>query len=201
MGRLLDRIKSDLRYEEALKACMNCGMCTAVCPAAEFYEYDPRQICEIVQRRDEVEIERMLRSDVIWYCGQCMSCKPRCPRGNAPGEIINILRKVSQETGYFKESEMGRQQTQIMNSIGSNILEIGYCVHPDKVDPDYHVEQGPVWRWYVDNIEEIAPKLGANYHGDGSGALRKISHEDMSEVQKIFEVTGGIKLRKDVLDQ
>lgn len=96
---------------------------------------------------------------------------------------------------------MGRQQTQIMNSIGSNILEIGYCVHPDKVDPDYHVEQGPVWRWYVDNIEEIAPKLGANYHGDGSGALRKISHEDMSEVQKIFEVTGGIKLRKDVLDQ
>jgi heterodisulfide reductase subunit C len=109
-----------------------------------------------------------------------------------------VLRKVSQETGYFRDSEMGRQQTQLMNAIGTNILDIGYCVHPDRVDPDYHIEQGPVWRWYVENIEEVSPKLGANYHGDGPGALRTIPHEDMAEVHKIFEVTGGFELRKKV---
>ncbi len=200
MGALIDEIKSDLRFHEALKACMNCGMCTAVCPAAEFYDYDPRRICEMVQRNNEPEIENLLRTDSIWFCGQCMSCKPRCPRGNAPGEIINILRKISQEKGYFKDSNMGRQQVQIMNSIGSNILEIGYCVHPDKVNPDSHIEQGPVWRWYIDNIEELSPKLGANYHGDGSGALRKISREDIDEINKIFETTGGMKFRKTVLE-
>jgi heterodisulfide reductase subunit C len=127
-----------------------------------------------------------------------MSCKPRCPRGNAPGEVINVLRKVSQETGYFRESEMGRQQTELMNGIAQNILDIGYCVHPDRVNPDYHIEQGPVWRWFVDNIEEVAPKLGANYHGNGPGALRTIPHEDMAEVHKIFEVTGGFELREKV---
>ena len=127
-----------------------------------------------MQRNDETVIEELLRSETIWYCGQCMSCKPRCPRGNAPGEVINVLRKVSQETGYFRDSEMGRQQTQLMNGIAQNILDIGYCVHPDRVDPDYHIEQGPVWRWYIDNIEEVAPKLGANYHGSGPGALRTI---------------------------
>ena len=196
---LVDLIKEDVRYGEALKACMNCGMCTAVCPAAEFYDYDPRRICDTVQRGDESTIENLLRTDTIWYCGQCMSCKPRCPRNNAPGEIINILRKISQELGYFKDSEMGRQQIQLMNETETNILEIGYCVHPDKVLPEKHAEQGPIWRWYRDNIEEIAPKLGANYHGEGPGALRNIPHEDMDEIHRIFELTGGMELREQVL--
>ena len=201
MGNFVNLIKKDVRYKEALKACMNCGMCTAVCPAAEFYDYDPRRICDMVQRGDEKSIEALLRSDTIWYCGQCMSCKPRCPRGNAPGEIINILRKLSQEFGYFKYSEKGRQQVQLMNETENNILEIGYCVHPDKVNPEKHVEQGPIWRWFIENIEEIAPKLGANYHGEGAGALRNIPHEDMDEVRKIFEVTGGMDLREKVLNK
>ena len=47
----------DVRLEEGLKACMNCGVCTAVCPAAEFYNYDPRQIVAIVQSRDDEQIE------------------------------------------------------------------------------------------------------------------------------------------------
>lgn len=201
MGNLVDYIKQDLRAEEALKACMNCGICTAICPAAEFYDYDPRRICDTVQRGIETEIERLLKSDTIWYCGQCMSCKTRCPRGNVPGEMINVLRKASQELGYYVESEKGRQQKQLMNTVGKNILDIGYCVHPDRVDPDYHPEQGPVWEWYIEHIEEIAPKLGANYHGEGPGALRNIPEEDLEEVRRIFEVTGGMELRKKVLEE
>ena len=198
MSTITDYIKQDVRADEALKACMNCGMCTAVCPAAEFYDYDPRRICDTVQRGDEAEIERLLRSDTIWYCGQCMSCKTRCPRGNVPGELISVLRRASQELGYFAESEKGLQQKQLMNSIERNILEIGYCVYPDRVDPDYHPEQGPIWQWYRENINEIAPKLGANYHGQGAGALRDIPEEDLNEVRRIFEVTGGIKLKEQV---
>ena len=200
MSNLIDYLKQDVRAEEALKACMNCGVCTAICPAAEFYDYDPRRICDTVQRGDETEIEQLLKSDTIWYCGQCMSCKTRCPRGNVPGELINVLRRASQELGYYSESEKGLQQKQLMNSIGKNILDIGYCVHPDRVSPDYHPEQGPIWEWYIENIEEIAPKLGANYHGEGAGALRKISEEDLEEVRRIFEVTGGMKLREMIVE-
>lgn len=200
MSNLIEYLKQDVRTDEALKACMNCGVCTAVCPAAEFYDYDPRRICDSVQRGDEAEIENLLKSDTIWYCGQCMSCKTRCPRGNVPGELINVLRRASQELGYFTESEKGVQQKQLMNTIGKNILDIGYCVHPDVVKPDYHTEQGPIWEWYIENIEDISQKLGANYHGEGAGALRKISEEDLDEVRRIFEVTGGMELRKKVLD-
>ena len=200
MSNLIEYLKQDVRTDDALKACMNCGVCTAVCPAAEFYDYDPRRICDTVQRGDEAEIENLLKSDTIWYCGQCMSCKTRCHRGNVPGELISILRKASQELGYFTESEKGVQQKQLMNSIEKNILDIGYCVHPDVVNPDYHPEQGPIWEWYIENIEDISKKLGANYHGEGAGALRKISEEDLNEVRRIFEVTGGMKLRESVLD-
>ena len=199
MGNLYNLLMQDIRFNDAIKACMNCGVCTAICPAAEFYDYDPRRICDYVQRKDEKAIEELLRSDTIWYCGQCLSCKTRCPRGNVPAEIILILRKVSQELGYFADSEKGRQQARIVEGVGKNILDIGYCVHPDTVDPDLPPEQGPVWRWYHDNIEDIAPKLGANYHGEGPGALRDIRKENLEEVRRIFEVTGGIELHDKVL--
>lgn len=191
MGYLLQYLKKDPRYEESLNACMNCGMCTAICPAAEFYDYDPRRICDVVQRGEEEELEQLLKGDEIWYCGQCMSCKTRCPRGNAPGELVNVLRKASQELGYSEESRLGRQQKGLRREILEGILETGYCVYPDRVDPAAHPEQGPVWKWYRDHIGEVAPRFGANYHGSGPGALRDIPEADLKEVRRIFEVTEG----------
>ena len=73
MGRLYDLLMKDYRLKEGLNACINCGTCTAICPAAEFYRYDPRKIVDIVQSKDDDEIEKLLKSDTIWYCGECMS--------------------------------------------------------------------------------------------------------------------------------
>ena len=191
MAKIYDILLQDVRFQEGLNACMNCGVCTAICPAAEFYKYDPRQICDMVQSRNEDKLEDLLRSETIWYCGQCMSCKTRCPRGNVPGLVITVLRKLSQELGYFTESEKGRQQFALKRAIGNNIVNTGYCVHVDIVDPKMHPEQGPVWKWYFDNVEEVADRLGGNYKKLGPGALRKIPEESLEEVRKIYEVTGG----------
>jgi len=194
MGILFDTINNDFRYHEALTSCMNCGVCTAICPAAEFYKYEPRKICNIVQQQDEQEIEALLRSETIWYCGQCMSCKTRCPRGNVPGALISVLRKVSQEMGFFSQSEKGRQQLAVKRVVGQSILDRGYCVHPDILDPALHPEQGPVWVWFKNNIEELAEKMGANYKKDGAGALRQIRQENLDEIKNIFDVTGASDL-------
>jgi len=199
MGNISRLLKEDMRFAEAIKTCMNCGTCTAICPAAEFYDYDPRKICDVIQRENEEEIDNLLRADGIWFCGQCMSCKTRCPRENVPGLLITILRKVSQELGYFTESKKGIQQFALAKSIGANIKELGYSVHPDRIDYDKHLEQGPIWKWYKENIEDIAPKLGANYHGDGPGALRNIQRETLDEVNKIFEATGANDFLKTIV--
>ena len=94
----------------------------------------------------------------------------------------------------------GRKQQDIMRGVGANILKIGYCVHPDTVDPKLHPEQGPIWAWYVEHIKEVAPRFGANYQGDGPGALRKIRQENLDEIRKIFEISGGIDLRNKVME-
>ncbi|MBO4646097.1 MAG: 4Fe-4S dicluster domain-containing protein [Bacteroidales bacterium] len=200
MGNLIDLLSQDIRFKDSLKACMNCGICTAICPASEFFDYDPRQICDTVQRHDEEAIEKLLRSETIWLCGQCMSCKARCPRSNAPGEIVTILRKYSQLLGYYNP-EIKEQQRRMAVNQGRNILNTGYCIHPDLVKPEMHPEQGPIWEWYFKNIQDVAPKLGANYHGDGPGALREIKKKNLDEIRKIYEITGGMDLMEQLMDE
>jgi len=191
MGKLYDKLAGDVRFIEGLKACLNCGTCTAICPAAEFYNYQPRQIVDILQTRDDEQIEALMKSETIWYCGECMSCVTRCPRGNAPGLLITVLRSVSQELGYFVESEKGRQQLALKRTVGEWILEYGYCLYPSEINPEMHPEQGPIWEWEHDHMDAVMHRLGANYKQTGPGILRKIPIEDLEEVRRIFDETGG----------
>ncbi|NSW44594.1 MAG: 4Fe-4S dicluster domain-containing protein [Bacteroidales bacterium] len=188
---LLEQLKTDFRFIEGMKACINCGVCTAICPAAQYYEYDPRMVVNIVQRKQESELEQLLKSDSIWMCGECLSCKTRCPRENVPAYIIQSLKTLSIKTGYFTESEKGRQQLALVRTIGKHILEEGYCVHIDKIDMDMFPEQGPVWEWVKENIKTLSLTVGANYHGSGSGSLRQIPQESINELKAIFKQTGG----------
>ena len=191
MGKYYDMLAKDVRLREGLKACMNCGLCTGVCPAAEFYNYDPRQIIVTVQSRDDEAIEALMKSNTIWYCGECMSCRPRCPRGNTPGYVIQALSTLSQRLGFFVESEKGRQQLAIKRTIGQHILDRGYCISPRLVDPAMHPKQGPVWRWVRDNDTEVFGKFTPNYGKPGAGPIREIDPETLDEIRRIFEVTGG----------
>ncbi len=188
----------DIRFEEGLNSCMNCGVCTAICPAAEFYDYDPRKVVGLVQSGENDEIENLLKSETIWYCGECMSCKTRCPRGNAPGLIIMALRGLSQDLGFFIESEKGRQQLAVKRTVGQWILDHGYCLYLEGVGTDLYPEQGPVWDWIQDNYSEVYRRLGANYQGEGPGILRKIPEEALEEIREIFEVTGGMTRYKKI---
>lgn len=193
MPTLIAQLRMDVRFIDGLKACINCGICTAVCPAAQFYDYDPRRVVNIVQTGDEAEIETLLKSDTIWYCGECLSCKTRCPRNNTPGYIIQALRNLSQQNGYFAFSERGRQQLQVKRKVGDRMLQYGYCVYVDEIDTEEHPEQGPVWDWFRKNTGTILERLGANYQGSGPGTMRTVSEADMEELRSIFAETGALR--------
>jgi heterodisulfide reductase subunit C len=190
---LYEELDKDVRYIEGLKACLSCGVCTAICPAAEVSDYDPRMVVNIVQQNDEDELEKLLKSDTIWRCGECLSCKTRCPRGNVPGYIIQSLRALSIETGLFIESEQGRKQLAVKRTVGDHILKYGYCVYIDEVDNDMYPEQGPVWSWLRKNRESMLKRLGTSYRKDLSGTLRNTSQESLDDLKKIFDETGGTR--------
>ena len=193
MENLVQELFSDIRLQEGLKACINCGTCTAICPAAQVSEYDPRMVMEMVQHHNEEVLLELLKGDTIWRCGECLSCKTRCPRGNTPGYIIQALRALSIKTGLFADSEQGRLQLEIKRSVGEHILKYGYCVHIDEVDTGKYPEQGPVWEWYRENRESLLARLAANYNLEGAGTLRKISKQALDDLYSIFIETGAIE--------
>lgn len=188
---LYTELQKDVRYQEGMHTCINCGTCTSICAAAEFYDYNPRAIMKLLERGDEQELEDLLKSDTIWYCGECMSCKTRCPRNNTPGLVIMALRNLAMETGYFAQSEKGRQQLFLKRVVGGWILNHGYCLYLEGIGTDLYPEQGPIWDWKQEHWPAVMKRLGANYKGEGPGGLRKIPDEALDEIHKIFDVTGG----------
>lgn len=200
MSQYLDQLKKDIRFIEGLNGCINCGVCTAICPAASCYLYDPRQIADTVQRGSEKEIESLLKSDTIWYCGECLSCKTRCPRGNTPGYIIQSLRALSIESGLFIESKQGQKQLAIKQTIGEHILDYGYCVYIDEITSERYPEQGPVWKWLRENRDEVMERLGTSYKKDQGGTLRNIPQESLDDLRRIFDETGASK-RFEILEK
>lgn len=192
MTKLYEALKNDIRFVEGLKACINCGICTAICPAAAFANYDPRQIVDTVQRGNENDLELLLKSDTIWYCGECLSCKTRCPRGNVPGYLIQALRSLSIDTGLFIKSKQGQKQLVIKRTTGEHILKYGYCVYIDEVTTEMYPEQGPVWDWFQQNRKQVLDRLGASYQKCQQGTLRTIPKESLIDLKRIFEETGAI---------
>ncbi|MDD4032572.1 MAG: 4Fe-4S dicluster domain-containing protein [Bacteroidales bacterium] len=192
METLYDRLSKDVRYIEGLNACINCGTCTAICPAAEVSDYDPRMLMDSVQEHNEDVLREILSSDTIWRCGECLSCKTRCPKGNTPGSVVQALRNLSVETGLFMKSSQGQKQLALKRMIGEDILRFGYCVYVDQINTGSHPEQGPVWDWFKKNKESLLQRFGASYGKETSGTLRKIPEESLDELRNIFKETGAL---------
>jgi heterodisulfide reductase subunit C len=193
MEKLFDRLKEDIRFVHGLNSCINCGTCSAICPAASFWDYDPREIADQMQLEDDSILEELLGGEKIWHCGQCMSCKTRCPRDNTPGMLIQALRNLSIETGLYMNSARGRQMYALKKLIGDTILATGYCVHADGLDTTMFPEQGPIWDWIRKNSSEVYNRFGNSYNKPGDGALRKIPEEALRELHEIFRITGTLQ--------
>ena len=79
-------------YGQRPEYCHQCGKCSSGCPAASFLDFRPRKIIAMVQLG---MIEELLKSEVIWSCAQCLTCKERCPRDAAPYDVIQALQNLA----------------------------------------------------------------------------------------------------------
>jgi len=176
-----------------MQGCINCGTCTAVCPAASVSNYDPREIMDLVQEEDEESLRELLSSNSIWLCGECLSCKTRCPRDNTPCYVIQALRALSIESGLFRNSEEGLKQKELVDRLGRHMLDHGYCIYFDDLNIEMYPEQGPVWEWLRENRHSILKRLGCSYQESRPGSLRDIPQESISDLRAIFRESGAIE--------
>lgn len=71
------------------KKCIKCGKCSGACPAYSEMEYHPHQFASMFVNG---EIEALLESDSVFKCMSCMACVERCPKGVAPGKLVEAIR-------------------------------------------------------------------------------------------------------------
>jgi len=94
--------------------CLQCGRCTAGCPAAKvFSDYNPR---EIMRRVQDGETEELVKDPIIWLCGQCYTCNSRCPRNNNPASIILAARNTAYKEGHAP-SEIYERSAALLESL------------------------------------------------------------------------------------
>lgn len=104
--RLLAEVEADVRD------CYQCGNCSASCPAAFTFDYQPNQVMRMLQVG---LVDQVLDSTAVQLCVQCLTCTGRCPRNIDIAGIFEDLktmamgqqRDVPEHTKTFNEAFMG----------------------------------------------------------------------------------------------
>jgi len=79
-------------------ACIECGRCTASCPAALPSPLRARNVIRAVRDGDIVVVEG---TDDIWHCTTCFDCQDRCPKGVKVTQAILDLRTFGSGLGAW----------------------------------------------------------------------------------------------------
>ena len=83
---------------EFLNRCFSCGACSGICPVSQAIPaFDPRKIIHMVRMGLK---ERLLSSDLFWFCSNCRSCVFVCPQDVRFAEINGVLEQLAFEQGY-----------------------------------------------------------------------------------------------------
>jgi heterodisulfide reductase subunit C len=106
-------IQADIRYDHELNGCLNCGICTATCPAAHYYDFSPREIVQLLWTENLEGIYDAMQ-EKIWACAQCYTCAARCPFGNSPGGLIMLMREAAIKHGMQSAKDVLRPFSRVM---------------------------------------------------------------------------------------
>lgn len=77
---------------EKIKACMQCGTCTASCPNAFAMDLTPRHMWRLVLMN---EPEAIFHSHTFMLCSACYTCTLRCPRGLPLTDAMADLKQIA----------------------------------------------------------------------------------------------------------
>jgi heterodisulfide reductase subunit C len=78
--------------QEMLRACIQCGTCTASCPNEFAMDHTPRRLWRMVLMGWK---EAIFRSKTFSLCSTCYYCTLRCPRGLPLTEAMSALKQIA----------------------------------------------------------------------------------------------------------
>jgi len=160
----MNNLKSDPRLE--FSYCMQCGACTAVCPAASINpDYNPR---EMIYRILNGINQRNYPYD---KCFHCYSCKDICRSENNPANIAKIM---NEEINGFQDHD-----------IYKTFYEKGLCITPEILQPKYFPDWGSSYERAWQEVKKFNLKLP-----------RIIPQDAINDIQKIVDMSKKTKFNK-----
>jgi heterodisulfide reductase subunit C len=131
-------VKSDFRFNEYLRGCLNCGVCTSACPAAKFYDFGPREMIQYMMR-DAVDKIWEFANKKLWACVQCYTCSMRCPFNNEIAGLIMLLREYAVKFGLPSAKQVLAPYRRVLYTV----ITTGNQVTPDMIQPEAFPDWGP----------------------------------------------------------
>ena len=188
-------LKNHLVAKHAVSTCIACGVCTSQCPATQYYdEYNPRAIVDAVLSENEERLVELLKSDLLWYCGQCASCKPMCPRENNLMGLISSLRFLAQLKGYHLSSVRGRQQYAMRHLCGGNLWNRAFSLYFRNPVAAHFPDFGPRYAQYHAQAGAQMVRVGASPDRPGQFGGRKFSPQTLAEFRSCLAAGGTLAL-------
>jgi heterodisulfide reductase subunit C len=175
-NEFIKEIFKDPRIPEELgiNRCIQCGNCSASCPAARHSSYRPRKIMQEILFGAR---NNLLENEDIWLCYSCFSCNLRCPRNNNPGVIIHVLRQLALKEGYGWEKVVKfKFYLESLRDSG-----IGWSTKAQTIE--YFKELENDWVEIIKNMPEVLKELSMN-----PNSPRELPKEAKDQIKKILEL-------------
>ena len=78
--------------QEMVRACIQCGTCTASCPNEFAMDHTPRKLWRMVLMGLK---DQIFQSKTFTLCSNCYYCTLRCPRGLPLTEAMDALKQIA----------------------------------------------------------------------------------------------------------
>jgi heterodisulfide reductase subunit C len=176
-----DDFTDDTRINSCgFEKCIQCGRCTASCPAAYVYgDYSPRNIMRELQLG---ELKKVAAGDDIWKCGQCYTCRSRCPRNNTAGMAIVALREYALKSGNAPENIK-----LVASTIKKNLYEKGVTFLPATLSDKMAKKFGK--KTYSRHKNKLDKRAKIRYPADDA-RKEPVPECAMDEIRAIMRMTG-----------
>lgn len=87
-----------------LNQCFSCGACSGICPVSQAIpDFDPRKIIHMIRMGLK---DRLLTSNLLWFCSRCRSCVFVCPQDVRFADIMAVLRQMAVDQNYVSEQDL-----------------------------------------------------------------------------------------------
>lgn len=130
MLSILRDVEHHEAFHEYYHSCINCGNCTAVCPAFRFADFGPRVVVQkVMHAHNEPELLYQMVDQYIWACFQCYACWDVCPAHNNPGGLVAIIKEAAVRHGLQSTQKTLESYSRILYRLNTTGTQITPDMH------------------------------------------------------------------------